>query len=298
MAEKSGIESSVFHKGDLRMHYLRAGKGPHVLLALHGFGRSGADFVRFTRPLHDTFTVYAADIFFHGKSTVGRAAPDRNPLRPEEFASFFSAFFDRIGAGKVWLMGYSLGGRLAMVLAQNMPGRIGGLYLFAPDGLKVNRWYGLLSHYAAGRAIFRFFRRRPSWFFRTLRFLLKAGVVSPRTADFVESQIQTAADQERVYMTWCFLRKLEPDHKLLGHRLSIRTPSSSADGISLDLYFGLYDNIIREGQARKLLRHVPSGKVHVLRSGHFLLTAANMLLILNEHKISLPARLIRRNEEV
>lgn len=283
MTEKSEIESSFFHKGDLRMHYLRSGSGPRVLLALHGFGRSSADFVRFTRPLHKVFTVYAADIFFHGKSTVQRESPDRNPLTPEEFTAFFSAFFDHIGAGEVWLMGYSLGGRLAMVLAQNMPERIGGLYLFAPDGLNVNRWYGLLSHYAAGRAIFRFFRRRPSWFFRTLRFLLKAGVVSPRTADFVESQIRTSVDQERVYMTWCFLRKLEPDHKVLGRRLS-------ANGISLDLYFGLYDNIIREEQSARLLAHFPKGKVHLLRSGHFLLTAANMLLILQEGRIQLPGR--------
>jgi pimeloyl-ACP methyl ester carboxylesterase len=282
MAEKSGIASSFFHKSDLRMHYLRSGRGPHVLLALHGFGRSSADFVRFTRPLHKGFTVYAADIFFHGKSTVERTAPDRNPITPEEFTSFFTAFFDHISAGKVWLMGYSLGGRLAMVLAQNMPGRIGGLYLFAPDGLNVNRWYGLLSHYAAGRALFRFFRRRPSWFFRALRFLLRAGVVSPRTADFVESQIRTSVDQERVYMTWCFLRKLEPDHKLLGERLT-------ANRISLDLYFGLYDNIIREGQAKKLLRHFDQAQVQTLRSGHFLLTAANMLLILKEERIQLPA---------
>ena len=271
------------------MHFLRSGTGPNALIALHGFGRSSADFVRFTRPLNKVFTVYAADIFFHGKSTVERIAPDRNPLTPEEFTAFFSAFFDHIGADKVWLMGYSLGGRLAMVLAQNMPERIGGLYLFAPDGLNVNRWYGLLSHYAAGRALFRFFRRRPSWFFRTLRFLLNAGVVSPRTADFVESQIRTSVDQERVYMTWCFLRKLEPDHKLLGERLS-------ANGISLDLYFGLYDNIIREGQAKKLLSHVDRARVRTLRSGHFLLTAANMLLILKEGQISLPDRLPRRDE--
>jgi len=291
MAEKSGIESSFFHNGDLRMHFLRSGNGLHVLISLHGFGRSSADFVRFTRPLHKVFTVYAADIFFHGKSTVDRPAPDRDPIPPEEFTAFFAAFFDHIGADQVWLMGYSLGGRLAMVLAQNMPGRIGGLYLFAPDGLNVNRWYGLLSHYAAGRALFRFFRRRPSWFFRTLRFLLKVGVVSPRTADFVESQIQSAADQERVYMTWCFLRKLEPDHKLLGQRLK-------ANAISLDLYFGLYDNIIREGQAKKLLRYFPAAQVHMLRSGHFLLTAANMLLVLKEGKINLPDQISRRDKEL
>ncbi|MCA1751265.1 MAG: hypothetical protein LC670_05655 [Flavobacteriales bacterium] len=76
---------------------------------------------------------------------------------------------------------------------------------------------------------------------------------------------------------------------MLGERLS-------ANGISLDLYFGLYDNIIREGQAKKLLRHVDRARVHTLRSGHFLLTAANMLLILKEGKISLPDRHSRRDE--
>ncbi len=283
MAEKSKIETAFFHNGDLRMHYARWGSGPNVLIALHGFGRNYRDFIRFTRPLEGEFTVYAIDIFFHGESSTSRPEPDRNPLSVEEFSAFFKSFFDHIGADRAWLTGYSLGGRLAMVLAQNMPERIGGLYLLAPDGLVVNRWYGMLSHYAGGRALFRFFKRRPQWFFRTLKGLLKTGVVSPRTADFVRTQIESPADQERVYMVWCFLRKLEPDHKLLGERLT-------ANGITLDLFFGLYDNIIRVGQAKKLLKHFPKARVHQLRSGHFLLTAANGVLAKEEGMFQLPGR--------
>lgn len=283
MTEKPKIETSFFHNRDLRMRYARWGSGSNVLIALHGFGRNYKDFIRFTRPLEGIFTVYAVDIFFHGESSTSRPEPDKNPLNVEEFSAFFAAFFDHIGAGRVWLMGYSLGGRLAMVLAQNMPERIGGLYLLAPDGLVVNRWYGMLSHYAAGRSLFRFLKQRPKGFFRSLKVLRKTGVVSDRTADFVRSQIESPADQERVYMVWCFLRKLEPDHKQLGECLS-------GNGITLDLFFGLYDNIIRVGQAKKLRKHFPKARVHQLRSGHFLLTAANGVLAKEEGMFQLPGR--------
>ncbi len=282
MAQMSVTASAVFHNDDLHLHYAHWGEGPHTLVALHGFGRSHADFIRFTRPLEEVFTVYAVDIFFHGKSRTTRAQPDQNPLEVDEFARFFSDFFDHIGAQKVWLMGYSLGGRLSMVLAQELPGRVGGLYLLAPDGLVVNRWYALFSHYSTGRSMFRFFKDRPAWFFRSLWALRKSQVVSERTSEFVLSQISTPEDQERVYQVWCFLRKLEPDHALLGERLS-------ANGITLDLFFGLYDRIIRPAQAKKLLRAFPAGKVHSFRSGHFLLTAANGILGLQEGMFQLPA---------
>jgi pimeloyl-ACP methyl ester carboxylesterase len=281
MAENPKIDSAFFHKDDLNLHYCKWGNGPYIMVALHGFGRSYKDFPRFTKPLSERFTVFAVDIFFHGESSTSRKSPDKQPLSPAAFCAFFSAFFDHIGADKVWLMGYSLGGRLAMVLAQNMAARVGGLYLFAPDGLIVNRWYGLLSHYTAGRAFFRFLKQRPQWAFGTVHLLVNTGVISLRTSDFVRSQIETPEAQQRVYMVWCFLRKLDPDFRLLSKQLSIYK-------VTLDLYFGIYDNIIPEKNAKKLRKYYPATKVYYLRSGHFLLKSAHMLLILKEGKIQLP----------
>ncbi len=264
------------------MHFATWGVGANHLLALHGFGRTHRDFLRFTRPLNAYFRIHAADIFFHGESIVERENPDENPIEIQEWIDFVNAFLDELGVDKVWLMGYSLGGRLCQVIAEHLPHRVGGLYLLAPDGLIVNRWYALFSHYSAGRSLFRFFKRRPAWFFRSLWALRKANIVSERTADFVREEVGSAEGQERVYMVWCFLRKLEPNHKALAEGLS-------ANQVSLDLYFGMYDRIIRPAQADKLCKYYLAARLHMLRSGHFLLTAANGIRIVRDDIIQLPA---------
>lgn len=283
MPQYPEINSAFFNTGELRVHYATWGKGKHCLIAFHGFGRTHGDFIRFTRPLKDVFTVYAMDIFFHGESHISGREPDSAPLSVNEFQAFVLAFMDHIGCDKAWLMGYSLGGRLAMKIAELLPKRVAGLYLFAPDGLVVNRWYALLSHYAAGRVVFRFFKKHNAVFFNMLSALEKSGVLSSRFIAFVRGQVATTEMQEQVYNTWTFLRNIEPDLKKLARE-------ARQYHIPIDLFFGSYDTIIPVKNARKLKRHFPELNLHVLRSGHMLLTGANGELIWRDGLMRLPGQ--------
>lgn len=277
----SNIESGFFNSGGLHMQYGKWGNGPHVLIAFHGFGRSHLDFIRFTRPFLSHFTVYGVDIFFHGESNIGQRSPDKTPLTKASFASFMEDFINQIGAQKVWLMGFSLGGRLALTAAELLPSRIGGLYLFAPDGLVVNRWYALLSHSEIGRKLFRFFMRHNTFFLHFLNALSATRILSRRTKVFVLTQVKTPEMQQRVYNVWSFLRKLEPDYKVLGGALEDFT-------ISVDVFFGHYDNIIPPKNAHKLKKYYPPTRLHTLRAGHIMLTASNGEIIFRDRLMQLP----------
>lgn len=282
-------QPGIFHKDSLRMHYARWGQGRHLLIAFHGFGRTHGDFLRFTRPMLGVFTVVGVDIFFHGESGIEERSPDGEPLDEEEWASFFEAFMSHLGATqRVYLMGYSLGGRLALKTAELLPHRIAGLYLFAPDGLVLNRWYALLSHNALGRTLFRFVIRHNFWLHALRRFFLATGIVSRRTAEFSMAQMRTPAMQWQVYHSWSFLRKLEPRFAVFAERLS-------PNGIHIDLFFGLYDKIIPRRNARRLERAYPQVQVHILRGGHTLLTAALGEWVWREGLMKLPpnARSVR-----
>ena len=51
------------------LHYHKFGHGPAILLAFHGIGQDGVScFKSFADHLGDRYTIYAFDLYFHGKS--------------------------------------------------------------------------------------------------------------------------------------------------------------------------------------------------------------------------------------
>ncbi len=283
MRYPDGYIPGFFNKNSLTLHYGTWGKGANTLICFHGFGRRHEDFIRFTRPFGKVFRIVAVDIFFHGLSEVGNRKPDKTPLLAEDWAGFIQSFIDHLGSDKVWLMGYSLGGRLALKTAELLPHRVGGLYLFAPDGLVVNRWYTMLSNNMLGRSLFRFVIRYNFWLHALRSLLTASGLVSQRTAEFSMAQMRTPAMQWQVYHSWTFLRKIEPDFKVFAERLG-------PNAVTINLFFGAYDKIIPEKNARKLAAEYPSTRIHSLRSGHILLTAAIGELLWRDGLLQLPPK--------
>ncbi len=247
------------------MQYATWGTGKTPLLASHGFSRSHRDYASFTKNLQEEFTVYAFDVFFHESTSIGDREPDKGPFQPEELKTCFEEFLKYIEADKAWLMGYSLGGRIALKLAEIMPEKIGGMYLFAPDGLIVNSWYALLSFSAPGRALFRYFIKHNTFFLKMLDFVFRIGLISEKRKIFVLAHIKSSEMQWQVYNVWTFLRKIEPKMNILGVALS-------GNGITVDLFMGKHDRIIPIKNAKRLKKAFPELKVHILDSGHVMLT--------------------------
>ena len=275
------VNTQFFHSGGLSMQYATWGTGKNVLLAFHGFSRSHRDFLSFTKNLQSDFTIYAFDIFFHEDTTIGNRQPDKDPLLPEELKTFFTDFLNSINAYKVWLMGYSLGGRIALKMAEIMPEKIGGLYLFAPDGLVINSWYALLSFSAPGRALFRFFINQNAFFLKLLEFIHKIGLISEKRKIFVLAHVRTPEMQWQVYNVWTFLRKIEPKMKTLGSTLS-------GNGITADLFMGKYDRIIPVKNAKRFKKTFPKLRIHVIESGHVMLTTQVAKVVKDEGMLQMP----------
>lgn len=264
------------------MQYAVRGNGKHALITFHGFGRSHRDFNSFGKNLHDDFTIYSFDLFFHENTSIGDRKPDKEPLQPEELKAYFEDFMDFIKTDKVWFMGYSLGGRVALKMAEIMPEKIGGLYLFAPDGLIVNAWYAMLSFTAPGRSLFRFFINNNPLFLKILDFVFRIGIITDKRRIFILAHVKTAELQWQVYNVWTFLRKIEPKMKKLGAALS-------GNVITVDLFMGKYDRIIPVKNAKRLKKVFPELKVRILESGHIMLTPRVAKLIEEEGWYRMPS---------
>jgi proline iminopeptidase len=95
------------------------------ILALHGHPGSGRSLSVFTNHLSQCFQTIAPDLRGYGKSRFNQDFAMHDHLEELE------ALLDRFEIGKCLILGWSLGGILAMELALRLPQRVTGLILVA-----------------------------------------------------------------------------------------------------------------------------------------------------------------------
>ncbi len=126
-----------------KIHYRQAGSGPPLVL-LHGWGMSSAVFGEALEALQDQFLVLAPDLPGHGPSTA------TGDYGLEALAADLAAWMEGLQLQDVRLLGWSLGGQIALRLADGAAQRLSRLILVAttPRFVSDPQWpHGL----AAGR---------------------------------------------------------------------------------------------------------------------------------------------------
>ncbi|SDL79042.1 alpha/beta fold hydrolase [Siphonobacter aquaeclarae] len=222
------------------------GNGPEPLLAFHGIGqdhRVFADWQELSR-----FTVYAIDLPFHGASTV----PPGKVIEKKEWIAWLTAFLAGEGIDRFSLAGFSMGGRLALVALEALAGRVNGVYLIAPDGIRENPFYRLAVGTAPGRAVFRFLVFRPELLLAFGGWAEKWGWVHASVTRFVRWMLDSREKQTRVYLAWTAFRKL--------------TFSGTLPGVPILFVMGQYDRLMPPASVEHLLSETATRVV--LRCGH------------------------------
>ncbi len=237
--------------------YYNFGKGPVPVLCFHGYGEDAQSFEFLAEYAGDQYTFYAIDLPFHGRTEW------------KEGLNFSSKDLVYI-AGKILgkenqpfsLLGFSLGGRVALNLYQMEPKKIRKLILLAPDGLKLNFWYWLATQSWAGNKFFAFTMKHPGWFFAFLRILNKLKIVNASIFKFVHFYIGNKEVRELLYARWTGLRRLKPHIRKI--KMEIRENNSQ-----VKLIYGKYDRIILPAAGEKFKKGIEAQcTLSVIDSGH------------------------------
>ena len=129
-SEPAGIESfakeSVLLPNGETMAYLKAGNGPQAILAVHGNYSSSLSYYRLLANPPSSFTIYAMDLRGYGDSSYH--APISSM---KDFADDVISFADALEINSFGLIGWSLGGAVAMELACHYPTRVNHLALLS-----------------------------------------------------------------------------------------------------------------------------------------------------------------------
>ena len=109
----------ILDVGDARLSYFVAGDGPPVTL-LHGFTQSGRSWREVIAHMPERWRWIVPDLRGHGQTEVDRGAP----CSMDACTADLVRLWDELGVDKTHLVGYSMGGRLALHVAARHPERV------------------------------------------------------------------------------------------------------------------------------------------------------------------------------
>lgn len=239
--------------------WYRFGTGPNPVICFHGYGEEGSGF-SFLPRYTPAFSFYAIDLPFHGKTDwkEGLLFTHQDLL---DIINLVTGSEDQ----KLNVLGFSLGGRIALSLYQSIPARIDKLILLAPDGLKINFWYWLAARTAIGNRFFAFTMKHPGWFFGFLKLLDKFRLVNKSIFKFVNYYVGDPEVRHALYTRWTSLRKLKPNLEKIKSEISAhQTPTR--------LVYGKHDRIILSSVGEKFKKGIePWCSLTVIEAGHQIL---------------------------
>ena len=247
-----------------QISYCSFGSGPKVAICFHGYGEEATLFAFLDNYAGNQYTFFSIDLPFHGKTKwnnglifthedlqqiVEKIIGDNNlKLQTSNF--------------KLTLIGFSLGGRVALSFLQANPEKIEKLVLLAPDGLKVNFWYWLATQTSLGNKFFAFTLQYPGWFFGFLKLLNKLKLLNASIFKFVNYYIGDTNVRRLLYLRWTTLRKLKPN-------LSLIKSYIRKQNIPIRLIYGKHDRIILSSVGEKFKKGIEEQcTLAVIHSGH------------------------------
>ena len=259
--------------GSSGVHYCRWGTGSKILLCFHGYGESAQSFALLEEALGARFTIVAIDLPFHGSTDWKEGLF----LKPADLLSLIGDVVAGLPGedGPWWLLGYSMGGRVALRLLELVPEKVARLVLLAPDGLTLNPWYWLATQTGPGNLFFRWTMRHPQWFFSFLRLGNALKAVNPSVYKFTRQHIGDRRVRHDLYTRWTTMRGFRPHLRRIQAIISERQ-------VPVRILYGRFDRIIRK-DAGERFREGGIGdhcRLTILPTGHQLLQPGNVPAIL------------------
>jgi pimeloyl-ACP methyl ester carboxylesterase len=266
------MESHFIAYKTSQIHYLKIGKGRKLLFCFHGYGETAASFLFFEKHVADEFTLIAIDFPFHG-STVwkeGLIFTSSDLIIIMEKITQETSFFTE----KKFLVGYSMGGRVALDLVTQMPDQVEKIVLLAPDGLRISFWYWLSTQTWCGNKLFLFTMQRPGWFFLFLKGGRRLHMINQSVFKFAENYIHDKQARQVLYERWTTMRRFRP--KLAAIKELIRS-----NRIPIALLYGEFDRIIRHQRAAGFKEGIEAYcTITITKAGHQLLQEKNAAAII------------------
>jgi pimeloyl-ACP methyl ester carboxylesterase len=255
-----------------RMEYaIPIRRGPRALVTFHGFARPLEDMFAFSGEVWpEDRTLIAFHLPHHGCS--GPMVMSDEPMPPSLLLAAITDILRREGLDTdgADIIGYSIGGRVALSMLVEAPLFWGRTLLMAPDGFVKNPFYRITVHTRFGRWAWHWMDRHAARVLAWNDRLHRWGLISKHLHGFGRFHMESHEMRMMVWHGWRAHRALWPDHAAIAAAFRRREEA----GVRTDLVFGKKDQIIPASNAQRIQRQT-RGLTHLhfhsILSGHGML---------------------------
>ena len=239
-----------------RVHTLRFGTGPNLLIALHGFSDRARMFAVLEPALAERYTVVAVDWPFHGQTEW-----TKKTFTKADLLGIVRQIVEDEGKERFSLMGFSFGARLAQAMLPELVYQLNHLYLLSPDGVKT-KGMGMATRTPMWvRRLLYYFLQNPNWFIQLVRWGRSMRLVPPLIHHFLTNNLNRPERLQRTFGCW-----LAMDSFYLRRR-RIKSILQESQ-VPTDVYIGLNDAMLRQATLKKQFEGMPNVQVFWLEEGH------------------------------
>ncbi|KAA9332128.1 alpha/beta hydrolase [Hymenobacter busanensis] len=244
--------------GRTKLYYEVYGHGPRVVLAFHGYGQGAGHWRSLAVLVGEQVTLYAFDLFYHGRSTLAKADA---PLRKPRLIELLSQFLREQNIDTFGLLAFSMGAKFALTVAEHLPERVQQLWLIAPDGIRTQFWYSLATYPPWMRGVLGQAVLRPQRLLRFIDRLAERRIVDHGLVRFAQWQLDSREKRLRVYRSWTGFRHLVFDVRRLAATLNRRpTP--------VTFFLGRHDKVIPHAGLQTFIVSLRAAHTVLLDTGH------------------------------
>lgn len=255
------MRRQVFSHGEIQLEYTlwKPPSGENkVSIALHGFSRPMEDMLAVRPLLQQNASLLMVHLAAHGQSSG-----HHRPIEPIEWYTAMDALMDSEGLEfNGTLIGYSIGGRIALHWWTLQPARFTRVVLLAPDGLVKNAGYRCAVDTMVGRTWLGQSERQREGLVNVGTWLHNKGLLPDHFYQFSMFHLETREMWSMVVDCWLSLRRFWPPGRQTMKQIANAHPHV------LEAHFGERDKVIRPTNAHKLDDVCP---IHFHPSGHGML---------------------------
>lgn len=253
---------------DTNLELYKFGSGSKVLIAFHGFDNEAQEFEPLANFLPD-YTVISVNLYFHGNSFASEEHVSTG-IDEATFKKIHEVIFEKFPAEKYEILGYSMGGRVALKLVELFPEKISRLILLAPDGLKSAALYRFATQNTIGHAFFKSVLKDPRRLLRFGSILNKTKLYPEKKLRFLRYNLENQLRRDKVYNSWMIYRFIIADLKKVKEMIL-------KNQIGVFLILGKWDVLMPPSLADNFSKGIETNiNVTILDTGHQLLAEKNL----------------------
>lgn len=241
-----------------KLAYRSIGSGSEVWIFFHGFGQRHQDMLTFDKLRTPNQRFLFVDLIYHGQSSWNTSEKD---LKKEEWKAILLSLLQKESIDTFHLVGYSMGGKFALLSYELLPKRIISLSLLAPDGIKTGLWYSMSNYPSGIHPLFKQVVFRPKRFFTVVDGLKTAGLLQKSLVKFVKTQLETRSKRAQAYLVW----------KVLGGinlQLGTTIRQLRQHPIPVSVFLGEFDRMVSPKNLERFTAKVPQLRLLQLPVGH------------------------------